>query len=291
MQTTTKKKQTREANKSLRSLKDYTTNLVLGHGEMSTHKPFFKVPKNKMVVIFVKAGCELGDISSRYLWNTMSKDVHYVQKVLLTQDLEDTHLFGYRMVYPEGSYCPNIFITLTCMSGMKTGVYTDRDIVNNKYDNLPCISSVKGREKISAEHLTMDGSSHKDIYVMYTCLFLRHSDNPLDSVDWGEESNSKARVRAVIRCSHDLSVYARELFDDTYTLFPIRYSPVSRRSGKLMLREYDNTSTVLKTAGDTYWNKVMNYIGMGVVGDTLQEREFTREYMSECGFLIEKKLL
>jgi len=102
-----KKSEYSRAINSLQVLRKYNVKLILGHGEISAIKPFFQVPKNKIVVMFVKVGRELGDTSTSILWDAIATDPDraYVQKVLLTPEeaMANDFLFKYKLIYPAGS--------------------------------------------------------------------------------------------------------------------------------------------------------------------------------------------
>ena len=294
--TKTKRKEYSDVIQSLHELRQYNVKLILGHGEISAVNPFFRVPKNKMVVLFVKVGCELGDTSSPILWNAIATDPDkaYVQKVLLTNEkaMPDDFLFKYKLIYPEGSYCPNIYTTLTCFSGMKTGVYDSKQISSMNYEDLPCVTSIYGKDKITTSDLIRHSNpKKKEIYVSYTCLFLRGVDNPFESVNWGEEDLPKERIKAVIDCSFALSKQAQHLFNDRYNMFPIRYTPSSvfDKQG-VILREYDKKKyhdlriyKIFESKGSNFWEKMSYYTGLKSLKENLQYKKYKKEFNSLCG--------
>jgi len=51
----------------------------------------------------------------------------------------------------------------------------------------------------------------KEIYVSYTCLFLR-IENPFATVDWGNEVVTKEHIKDVLDCASSFSSQAQEMF-------------------------------------------------------------------------------
>jgi hypothetical protein len=93
-----------------------------------------------------------------------------VQKVLLTPEeaMANDFLFKYKLIYPAGSHCPNVYTTLSCMTGMKSGVFDQKQIRDTKYNNLPCIASIYGKDRITTDDLIRHSKrKSKEIYVSY----------------------------------------------------------------------------------------------------------------------------
>ena len=287
---------------SLQELRNYNVKLILGHGEISAIKPFFKVPDNKIVVMFVKVGCELGDTSTPILWNAIATDPDraYIQKVLLIPEeaMSDDFLFKYKLIYPAGSYCPNVYTTLACMSGMKSGVFDQEQIRNVSYENLPCISSIYRKERITTEDLIRHSEKKtREIYVSYTCLFLRGVENPFASVDWGNENVTKEHIKAVLDCASSFSKQAQEIFLSRYDLFPSRYIPpdILDKPG-VILREYDKKKyhdlriyQVFESKGSNFWEKTLYYTGLKNVKEEASYRRYIKMYNSLCGDILQNK--
>ena len=180
--------------------------------------------------MFVKVGRELGDTSTSILCDAIATDPDraYVQKVLLTPEeaMANDFLFKYKLIYPAGSHCPNVYTTLSCMAGMKSGVFDQKQIRDTKYNNLPCIASIYGKDRITTEDLIRYSKrKSKEIYVSYTCLFLRGIENPFATVDWGNEVVTKEHIKAVLDCASSFSSQAQEMFLAQYNLFPVRHIP------------------------------------------------------------------
>jgi hypothetical protein len=286
---------------SLQELRRYNVKLILGHGEISAVKPFFKVPANKIVVMFVKVGCELGDTSTPILWNAISTDPDraYVQKVLLTpkEAMSDDFMFKYKLIYPAGSYCPNVYTTLSCMAGMKSGVFDQQDIREMDYNDLPCIASIYGKEKITTEDLIRHSNkSRKEIYVSYTCLFLRGVVNPFAVVDWGNEVVSKEHIKAVLDCASSFSNQAHKMFLSMYDLFPVNHIPNVIDKPGVTLREYDKKKyhdlriyKVFESRGANFWEKTLYYSGLKNIRENSQYRRYVKMYNSLCGEVLHNK--
>jgi hypothetical protein len=286
---------------SFQDLRKYNIQLVLGHGEISAIKPFFKVPENKMVVMFVKVGCELGDTSTPILWDAIATDPDraYIQKVLLTPEeaMSDDFLFKYKLIYPAGSYCPNVYTTLACMSGMKSGVFDQKQIREISYKDLPCVASIHGKEKITTEDIINHSKkSLKEIYVSYTCLFLRGVENPFSTIDWGDENITKEHIKAVLDCASSFSSQAQEIFLSKYDLFPIKYIPsnVIDKPG-VTLKEYDKKKyhelriyKVFESKGSNFWEKTLYYTGLKNIKEKDSYNKYMNIYNSICGEILLK---
>jgi hypothetical protein len=287
---------------SLQDLKKYNVKLVLGHGEISAIKPFFKVPVNKIVVMFVKVGCELGDTSTPILWNAIATDPDraYIQKVLLTDEkvMPDDFLFKYKLIYPSGSYCPNVYTTLSCMAGLKSGVFDQKQIRETSYNDLPCIASIYGKERLTTEDLISHSNiKSKEIYVSYTCLFLRGVENPFNAVDWGNEVVTKEHIKAVLDCASNFSIQAHKMFISLYNMFPIRHTPngVLDKPG-VILREYDKKKyhdlriyKVFESKGSNFWEKTLYYTGLKNIKENSSYRKYSKMYNSLCGEILHNK--
>ena len=295
--TKTKKAQYSAAINSLQRLRKNNIKLILGHGEISAVNPFFKVPKNKMVVMFVKVGCELGDTSSAIFWNAIATDPDqaYVQKVLLTDEraMPNDFLFKYKLIYPAGSFCPNVFTTLGCYSGMKSGIYDEKQIRSMKYENLPCVIDGDNIKVTTEEMIQNSSPKEKEIYVSYTCLFLRSAENPFEDV-WATENIPKEQVKAILDCSYNFSKHAEQLFHRKYKLFPIRYTPpgVIDKPG-VVLREYDKKRyhdlrifKIFDSKGSNFWEKMSYYTGLKYVKENISYTKYAKNYNSICGKIL-----
>jgi hypothetical protein len=70
-----------------------------------------------------------------------------------------------------------------CMTGMKSGVFDQKQIRDTKYNNLPCIASIYGKDRITTEDLN------------------RYS-----------KRKSKEHIKDVLDCASSFSSQAQEMF-------------------------------------------------------------------------------
>jgi hypothetical protein len=297
--TKSKKEEYSRAISSLQQLRKFNTKLILGHGEMSTKRPFFKVPENKIVVMFVKVGCELGDKTTSIFWNAIASDPDnaYVQKILLSNEkaMPDNFLFKHKLIYPPGSYCPNVYTTLGCSAKMKSGVYNSEQIKSTKYENLPCVKEIYGKVQITTENIIKHSKSKtKEIYVSYTCLFLRNAENPFTDISYTKENIPLYKLKAIIECASNLTKHANEIFISQYNLFPIKYTPFSvlNKPG-VILEEYDKRKyhklrifEIFDNKGENFWEKMSYYTKLKYYKENKEYLKYTKTYNSMCGEIL-----